>query len=94
VVAALIVWEIASVLVAGHFGGRSGPAPALEGSNTKALGRLLYTEHLYPFEIAALILLVAIVAAIALTLRRRPGTRRQDPARHGGGGSAASEGEG
>ncbi len=48
-------------------------------SNTKELGRLLYTDYMYPFEIAAVILLVAIVAAIALTLRRRKDTKRQDP---------------
>ena len=50
-------------------------------SSTKALGELLYTEYLYPFEIAAIVLLVAIVAAIMLTLRRRPETRYQDPSK-------------
>jgi len=50
-------------------------------SNTKALGGVLYTEHVYAFEIAAVILVLAIIAAIALTLRKRPGTRYQDPAR-------------
>ena len=57
--------------------------PALpEGySNTKELGRLLYTEYVYPFEIAAVILLVAIVAAIALTLRRRKESKYIDPAK-------------
>ncbi|MHB1621274.1 MAG: NADH-quinone oxidoreductase subunit J [Sulfuricella sp.] len=49
-------------------------------SNTKELGRLLYTDYVYPFELAAVILLVAIVAAIAITLRRRTGTKHQDPA--------------
>jgi NADH-quinone oxidoreductase subunit J len=47
-------------------------------SNTAELGRLLYTEYLYPFEVAAVILLVAIVAAITLTMRRRPGQKLQD----------------
>lgn len=47
-------------------------------SNTKELGRILYTVYVYPFEIAAAILLVAIVAAIALTLRRRPQTKYQN----------------
>jgi NADH-quinone oxidoreductase subunit J len=57
------------------------PPPLPAGySNTKELGRLLYTEYVYPFEIAAVILLVAIVAAIALTLRRRKTTRYQNPA--------------
>jgi len=50
-------------------------------SNTEALGIVLYTEYVYPFEIAAAILLVAIIAAITLTLRRRPGTRHQNPAK-------------
>ena len=50
-------------------------------SNTKALGRLLYTDYVYPFEIAAVILLVAIIAAIALTMRKRKDTKYQDPAR-------------
>ena len=50
-------------------------------SNTRELGRLLYTVYAYPFEIAAGILLVAIVAAIALTLRRRKDSKYQDPSR-------------
>src|SRR5574341_1156769 len=49
-------------------------------SNTKELGRLVYTEYVYPFEIAAVIVLVAIVAAIALTLRPRKPSRYIDPA--------------
>ena len=48
-------------------------------SNTKELGRLLYTDYMFAFEIAAVILLVAIVAAIALTLRRRKDTKSQNP---------------
>jgi NADH-quinone oxidoreductase subunit J len=55
--------------------------PAAHVSNTRALGLLLYTTYVYPFEIAAVILLVAIIAAIALTMRRRPDTKYQDPAR-------------
>lgn len=56
------------------------PAAAPAGyANTEELGKVLYTEYLYPFEIAAFILLVAIVAAIALTLRRRPGVLHQNP---------------
>jgi NADH-quinone oxidoreductase subunit J len=49
-------------------------------SNTRALGRLLYTDYAYAFELAAVVLLVAIVAAIALTLRARKDRRAQDPA--------------
>ena len=48
-------------------------------SHTAMLGERLYTAYLYPFEIAAVILLVAIIAAIVLTHRRRPGTKYQDP---------------
>ncbi len=47
-------------------------------SNTEALGAVLYTEHVYAFEIAAVILLLAIVAAITLTMRKRPGVKPQN----------------
>ncbi len=47
-------------------------------SNTKALGSVLYTEHFYAFEIAAVILLLAIIAAITLTMRKRPGLKVQN----------------
>ena len=53
-------------------------AAPLGSSNTEALGEILYTEYVYPFEIAAVILVVAIIAAIALTLRRRKGVKKQD----------------
>jgi NADH-quinone oxidoreductase subunit J len=57
----------------------TGFAPYPEGySNTEALGAVLYTEHVYAFEIAAVILLLAIVAAITLTMRKRPGLKVQD----------------
>ncbi len=55
------------------------PKPA-DYSNTEALGGVLYTEHVFAFEVAAVILLVAIIAAIALTMRKRPQTKYQDPA--------------
>lgn len=55
----------------------SGGAPQAV-SNTKALGRLLYTDYLLPFELAAVVLLVAMVAAIALTLRGRKGVKAQN----------------
>ena len=55
------------------------PVPvAADFSNTRELGLVLYTKYAYPFELAAVLLLVAIVAAIALTLRRRPGLKVQD----------------
>jgi NADH-quinone oxidoreductase subunit J len=84
-VALLLVMEMVLILFYGSYFG-FGPAPAPEVppaeaySNTKELGRLLYTDYVYPFQIAAVILLVAIVAAIALTLRRRKDSRYIDPA--------------
>ena len=58
------------------------PEPYPEGySNTQDLGSVLYTEHVYAFELAAMILLLAIVAAITLTMRRRPGLKVQDIAK-------------
>ena len=83
-VAALIALEMAAVLMGGFRGAedpRSGAGQAaVQVSNTKELGRLLYTEYLYPVEIAAVILLVAIVAAIALTLRKRKDSKYVNPA--------------
>lgn len=58
----------------------SEPVPkAADYSNTKALGGVLYTEHVFAFEIAAVILLVAIIAAISLTMRKRAQTKYQSP---------------
>jgi len=78
----LVVLEMALVLLGSYAGAPvTAPAAAAAGtSNTQALGRLLYTDYVYPFEIAAVILLVAIIAAIALTHRTRRETRYQDPA--------------
>jgi len=84
VVAGVMVLEMATVLIGRQSGllALAPPAPKPAGySNTKELGRLLYTDYAFPFEIAAVILLVAIVAAIALTLRRRKDTKYQNPAR-------------
>lgn len=83
----LIVLELAAVLGSGQFGGEAfqkpSPLPA-DYSNTEALGQVLYTVYVYPFEIASVILLVAIVAAIGLTMRRREGRRYQDIAKQVG----------
>ncbi|TAK68008.1 MAG: NADH-quinone oxidoreductase subunit J [Betaproteobacteria bacterium] len=82
-VGALMVIEMALVLGGRYFDTAHLPNPADPGagySNTKELGRILYTDYVYPFELAAVILLVAIVAAIALTLRRRKDSKRQNPA--------------
>jgi NADH-quinone oxidoreductase subunit J len=77
----LVLVEMALVLLGNKPVGvavATAPAPT-GGSNTKALGVLLYTDYVYPFEIAAVVLLVAIIAAIALTHRRRRETKYQDP---------------
>lgn len=84
-IAALMALELVMVIwVSGRFDVSAFPVPSPnpEGfSNTKALGELLYTQYLLPFEVAGLILLVAIIAAIALTLRHRSGVKAQNPAR-------------
>jgi NADH-quinone oxidoreductase subunit J len=82
-VALLLVAEMTLILAQGYFALEGAPTPESlpEGySNTKELGRILYTDYVYPFEIAAVILLVAIVAAIALTLRRRKDSKYINPA--------------
>ena len=81
-VAGIMVAEMGVVLTGRHFGllAQAPPARPAGYSNTEALGRVLYTHYVYPFEIAAVILLVAIVAAIALTLRPRRDSKHQDPA--------------
>ncbi len=79
----LIVVEMIMVLGGPYFGLDNMPVPAAfpDGySNTKELGRLIYTDYVYPFELASLVLLVAMVAAVALTLRRRENTKKVDPA--------------
>ena len=76
----LMAIEMVLVLtVAGRTIGGDPTRHAAGYSNTKELGLLIYTDYVYPFEIAAVILLVAIIAAIAITLRRRVGTKHQDP---------------
>ena len=84
-VGALIALEMAAVLMGGfrvseESRNLAGATPiGAQLSNTKELGKLLYTEYLYPLEIAAVILLVAIVAAIALTLRQRKDSKHANP---------------
>ena len=82
-IGAVLALELASVLLGGFRLTQAPVKAALpEGqqySNTKELGIVLYTEYLYPLEVAAVILLVAIVAAIALTLRERKDSKAQNP---------------
>jgi NADH-quinone oxidoreductase subunit J len=81
IIAGIAILEIASVVWLRSEGlpvaARPEPAPA-DYSNTKELGEVLYTEHVYAFELAAFVLLLAIIAAIVLTMRRRPGLKVQD----------------
>ena len=85
-IALLVIGEIGSVVwvksqndkALGLSSVASPAAYAADYSNTKALGQLLYTEYLYPLQLAASILLIAIVAAIVLTMRKRSGQKVQD----------------
>jgi NADH-quinone oxidoreductase subunit J len=80
VVGVIMVAEMAAVLWGRYYGVAPRPRELPAGhSNTRELGGVLYTQYAYAFEIAAVVLLVAIIAAIALTLRRRKDTRRLDP---------------
>ena len=84
VVGVIMLAEMVLVLSGPYFGLDAMPEPpaAQAGySNTRELGRVLYTEYVYPFELASLVLLVAMVAAVALTLRKRAGSRYLDPSR-------------
>ena len=78
VVALAIVAEMGMVLLAPNAQVASNLQPA-QGSNVRELGSLIYTQYVYPFELAAVLLLVAIIAAIALTLRKRKDTKYIDP---------------
>jgi NADH-quinone oxidoreductase subunit J len=84
-VGVLIALEMAAVLMGGfRMGEEPGAVPvaaqgAVQFSNTRELGKLLYSQYLYPLEVAAVILLVGIIAAIALTLRQRKDSKYTDP---------------
>jgi NADH-quinone oxidoreductase subunit J len=78
--AAVMVGEMAWVLGSRGIAETAGVHHAADYSNVKELGRLVYTEYVYPFELAAVLLLIAIVAAIALTLRRRKDNKTQNVA--------------
>ncbi len=84
IVAGVVVFEIVSVVWTRSIGldvtTGAQPHPA-NYSNTVELGKLLYTDYVYPFELAAVLLLIAIVAAISLTMRKRAGLKQQDVAK-------------
>jgi NADH-quinone oxidoreductase subunit J len=77
-VALLMMVAMSWVVGSRYFNREVSPHPA-DYSNTRELGKVLYTDYIYPFEIAAIILLVAIVAAIALTMRERRQLKTQKP---------------
>jgi NADH-quinone oxidoreductase subunit J len=80
-VAGFVVFAMLNVIVVRHLGGvalHAAPPLAADYSNTRALGTALFTRYAYPAQVAAVILLVASVAAIVLTLRRREGGKPQD----------------
>jgi NADH-quinone oxidoreductase subunit J len=74
----LMAGEMVALVWRGAAGSPNPAAPPAGYSNTKALGHVLYTDYVFPFELAAVVLLVAIVAAIAITLRTRKETKYQD----------------
>ena len=75
-VGGLLVFELVAAVYGDAFDGVTLPA-ATDISNTRALGNVLYTKYIYLFQVAGLILLVAMIGAISLTMRRRVGVRRQ-----------------
>jgi len=83
-VGGVVLLEMVLVLGGRYFGLQMLPVPPDPGpnySNTRELGRILYTDYAYPFELAAVVLLVAIIAAIALTMRKRKDTKYQSPSK-------------
>ena len=76
IVGGILVFELVAAMYGDAFSEATLPAVA-EISNTRALGNVLYTKYMYLFQVAGLILLVAMIGAISLTMRRRSGVRRQ-----------------
>jgi NADH-quinone oxidoreductase subunit J len=84
IVAGVVVFEIVAVVWSSNLGTEVDKVIAArpaDYSNTAELGQQLYTRYIYPFELAAVLLLIAIVAAISLTMRKRPGLKQQDVAK-------------
>ena len=77
VVAAIMLAEMALVITSRHANIQTLPEPAV--ASTKAMGALIYTQYFLPFQLAAVLLLVGMIAAIALTLRKRKNTKYQNP---------------
>ena len=73
---AIFFWVFSAALIGSALAATAHATPA-GVTNTDALGRILYTDYIYYFQVAGLILLVAMIGAIVLTLRTRPGVRRQ-----------------
>jgi NADH-quinone oxidoreductase subunit J len=81
IIAGVVVFQIVSVVWTRALGldvTAGAQAQPATYSNTAELGKVLYTEYVYPFELAAVLLLIAIVAAISLTMRKRPGLKLQN----------------
>ena len=84
IVAVLMMLELGMILTSRKTGLAAASHPVVHGadySNTAEIGKVLYTDYVYPFEIASVLLVVAIVAAIALTMRKRPETKKQTQSR-------------
>ncbi len=84
IVAAIVVVELVTVFLVRNTGLpvlQNPPAHSAGYSNTKELGAVLYTDYVYAFELASFVLLLAIIAAIVLTMRKRPGLKVQDISR-------------
>ena len=79
----VMVGEMAVIILRGNFSQEPFPSPVPKSSdysNSESIGREMYTDYLFHVEVAALILLVAIIAAVSLTMRKRPDTKYQSPA--------------
>ena len=77
----ILYGPLLGAIVAGLFGKRLGNLVSMSVTNAEAIGRVLYTNYVYFFQAAGMVLLVAMIGAIVLTLRHRPGVRRQNVAK-------------
>lgn len=80
-IALLMVGEMSLVLGSGYFGAEAFPGSQVtaDASNTKELARVMFTDYFFPFELASIILLVAVIVAVMLTLRKRSGNKAMHP---------------